>query len=181
MLALTDFDELKSLLGLERDDIEDYPALSAIIASVYAAIETYTGRELEYKVRTEYPQADGTLVALRALPVESIASVTADGIVITADVTARRNDGMQTGRMYSGELVVTYTGGLAANKPQHASTLAALKRAATLQVMHEFQRKDHVGAESVSNEGGFTRWPQLGLLDEVKRMLNPLRHPAGLI
>lgn len=180
MLPLTNFDELRELLHLEKDDIEDYPSLAAVIESVYAAIEIYTGRTLERGDHVEDAHIDGCLVPLRALPVESVESVTLDGADVTSAATIRR-DGLALSGGYAGDVVVTYTGGLSASNPRHRRDIAALRRAATLQVLHEWQRKDHIGAESVSNEGGFTRWPQLGLLDEVKRTLNPLRNPAALI
>lgn len=169
MLPLTDFDELRALLRLQKDDIEDYPDLAAIIRSVYAAMESYTGRAFERMRRTErVMMTGGQIVTLRALPVAAVTSVTFGGTSLAYTV---QSDGLRLGARASGEVAVIYTGG-------YAEAPEDLRRAATLQVLHEYQRKDHIGAESVSNEGGFTRWPQLGLLDEVKRLLAPYVHPA---
>lgn len=181
MLALIDFDEMRAVLNLEKPDLADYPSLEAIVASVYAAIESHTGRTLERASRTEYVDVDGRIVPLKALPVQSVSLVMFDGADMTADLVVSRRDGLRIRYPLTGEVAVTYTGGLSLADVQNASEVAALKRAMTLQVLHEFQRKDHIGAESVSNEGGFTRWPQMGLLDEVKRLLAPIRNPTVMI
>lgn len=173
MLDMTDFDELSAMLGLEKPDLDDYPALAAITYSVTAAIESFTGRDLQRLRRTERVQCDGRIVSLRALPVEEVHGIT-DAAGRSLSWAEIREFDLRLVAEHRGIVEVDYTGGYRAPPP-------ALQRAATLQVLHEFQRKDHIGAESVSNEGGFTRWPQLGLLDEVKRMLAPFVHPARMI
>jgi hypothetical protein len=52
-----------------------------------------------------------------------------------------------------------------------------MNRAALLQVAHEFQRKERIGSDSISTEGGTVTYPQLGLLAEVKKRLNQYIHP----
>jgi len=174
MLELVDFEELRAVLRLQKEDLEDYPDLAAIISSVYAAIESHTWRTLEYSdEHVETIWFDGRIVSLKALPIIDLASVVLDGMEVQS-LAKIRQDGIEFLSPMRGRAEVTYEGGYETAPP-------ALKRAATLQVLHEFQRKDKVGAESVSNEGGFTRWPQMGLLDEVKRLLAPFVHPARLI
>lgn len=174
MLALVKFDELKALLGLEQSSLDAYPDLKLLISSVYAAIESYLGRTLEQNTYTERVPINGSLVPLTAVPVASITSVTtATGYDMTAGASIR-HDGVALSGFVKGEVEVVYVGGLEETPPP-------LKRAAQLQIQHEWQRKAHVGATSVSNEGGSTFWPELGLLKEVQRMLDPLVHPARLI
>jgi hypothetical protein len=173
MLALAKFDELKTLLGLDKDSFDDYPDLKLLVSSVYSAIEQYLGRTLELGTYTEIVPIHGSLVPLPAVPLSSIGSVvTATGMDLTGGASIRHDGIALSGTIY-GEVQVTYTGGLEAATPP-------LKRAALLQIQHEYQRKDHVGATTVSNEGGSTYWPELGLLKEVKRMLDPMMHPVRL-
>lgn len=174
MLDLVDFEELRAVLRLQKEDLEDYPDLAAIISSVYAAIESHTGRTLEYSAtHAETVWIDGRLVPLKALPVSALTAAVIDGLEMRS-LASIRQDGIEFLAPLRGQVAVTYAGG-------YLFAPDALKRAATLQVLHEYQRKDKIGAESVSNEGGFTRWPQMGLLDEVKRLLAPFVHPARLI
>jgi hypothetical protein len=173
MLALVKFDELKALLGLDRDTLDDYPDLKLIVSSVYAAIESYLGRTLEQDTHTEVVPINGCLVPLMAVPVVSITSATtAFGMDLTSGASIR-HDGIELSGRVRGEIQVTYVGGL-------EEVPVGMRRAAILQIQHEYQRKDHVGATNVSNEGGSTFWPELGLLKEVKRMLDPFVHPARL-
>jgi hypothetical protein len=173
MLALVKFDELKALLGLDKASLDDYPDLKLIVSSVYAAIESYLGRTLEQDTYTEVVPINGSLIPLMAVPLVSVSAVImASGFDMTSS-SSIRHDGIELLGSIKGEVQVTYVGGL-------EDAPAGIKRAATLQIQHEYQRKDHIGATNVSNEGGSTFWPELGLLKEVKRMLDPFVHPARL-
>lgn len=174
MLDLAPFAALKEALGLAKDDPEEYPQLAVIKASVYAALESYCGRSFESDERDETHYLSGErTIPVRALPVTAIASVVVAGTDYTADCEDAA-DGIRLPCIMSGKAVVTYEGGL-------EDVPAALSRAALLQTVHEFQRKDAMGASNVSTEGGSVSWPELGLLKEVKRMLDSYTHPAKLI
>ncbi|MDY0071822.1 MAG: hypothetical protein RBR77_04150 [Thauera sp.] len=169
MLPLIDFDEMAAIMGLEKTDISDYPALEALQRSVYAALEEHTGRTFERGEYSESVYVDGHIVSLPALPVVSVKTVqSAAGVDLPFEIMP---DGIRLRGWHRGYVSVTYTGGFD-RAPEN------LRRAALLQTMHEFQRKDHIGAESVSTDGGFARWPQLKLLDEVKACVSRLVHPA---
>jgi len=71
-------------------------------------------------------------------------------------------------------MVVVYTGGI-------TEATNSMNRAALLQTAYEFQAKDHIGASSVSAEGGSVQRPELGLLKEVKRILSKDKHPLMVI
>lgn len=173
MLKLVKFEELASLLDLQKPSIDSYPALQLILTSVYSAIESFCGRNLESAEYTEQVYVSGRLVPVRALPIASVSSCTdEDGVNYAADVRIRPHY-IQLPVTYHGNVIVTYVGGM-------ADAPADLRRAALLQVAHEWQRKDTVGATFVSTDGGSTTWPQLGLLDEVKRLLSPYVHPERI-
>lgn len=174
MLTLVKFESLKSLLDLTKASIDDYPALKEIQKSVYYAFESYLGRYLERDTYTHQAVASGKLLPLMALPVVSVSScVLSSGIDLTSDVIIRP-DGLELPYRVSSSVETTYIGGF-------EEVPGELTRAATLQILHEYQRKEHIGATSVSNEGGSIQWPELGLLKEVKRILDPYVHPARLI
>lgn len=174
MLDLAPFADLKPVLGLTKDEIEEYPQLAVIKTSVYAAFESYCGCEFESDEREETNHLSGErVIPVRALPVTSIVSVVVAGTDYTADCEEAA-DGIRLPCVMSGKAVVTYEGGL-------EDVPADLARAALLQTVHEFQRKDTMGATNVSTEGGSTSWPELGLLKEVKRILDRYTHPAKLI
>lgn len=174
MLTLVKFEDLKSMLSLEGASMDDYPSLKLIAESVYAAIETYVGRYLERDVYTETVPIDGKLIPLRALPIASITSIVVDDLVVDVAQCTRRKYDVELPFHASGEATVVYDGGL-------EEATGDLKRAALLQTLHEWARRDTIGATNVSTEGGMTSWPELGLLKEVRRVLDPLVHTARLI
>lgn len=175
MALLTDFATLKQVLDLEKTEA-DYPQLTFVMNSVDAAIQSYLLRELEAAeyVEKKYLAEDQRMTALKALPVESVESViNSDDETIDPSLYKIMPYGLLFKTRIDGYLTVTYTGG---EDEIHRD----IKRAAELQAAYEYQNIDHIGAESVSNEGGSVQRPALGLLKEVKRMLNSHVHPMGV-
>jgi len=178
-IELVSYADLKSLLDLEDAAITDYPALDVLRGSVTSAFEAYTGRLLEPIARTKsiyVGQQSTAMIRLDAIPISSVASLT---VTIAGDAeTYTENDDYEIAeyglRLYSGVknavVAITYTGGI-------TTVPDTMNRAALLQIAYEFQSKDQIGAESVSTEGGAVQRPALGLLKEVKRLLNPSFHP----
>jgi hypothetical protein len=178
-IELVSFADLKNLLDLEDAAITDYPALNALRTSVTSAIEEYLGRYLESKARTEaiyLPSIATQMILLEAIPVSSVSSLT---VTISTDTeTYTENDDFEitgygvrlVGAVSNAKVDITYTGGI-------STVPDALARAALIQTAYEFQNKEHIGAESVSNEGGSVSRPALQLLPEVKRMLFRYKHP----
>lgn len=178
-IELVSYSDLQDLLDLEGTVITDYPSLSVIRESVTFAIEEYLGRQLESKSRTDTLYVENlptSMIYLPAIPVSSVTSL----VVTWSDDTetyTEHNDYEITGyglKFYSGvsnvSIAITYTGGI-------STVPDAIERAALLQTAYEFQAKDQIGAESVTTEGGYVSRPALGLLPEVKRMLNRYKHP----
>jgi hypothetical protein len=174
MLALVKFSDLKWMLSLEGESIDTYPSLKVLQDSVYAAIESYTGRFLERDTYTEEVQMNGRLLPLRALPIVALTSITHDGAVVDVAGCTRDSFGVSLPYPARGLISAVYTGGL-------EEAPIEIRRAALLQTLHEWQRRDNIGATNVSTEGGMTTWPELTLLKEVRRMLDPFVHTGRMI
>lgn len=174
MLQLVKFSDLSSLLDLKKESLDDYPALKLLISSVYSAIESYTGRWLEAATYTELIQIDGKLINLSALPITSITSVDIDDeeVDVTTIKIGKYDIALPLNK--SGLAKVVYVGG-------YEDPTAELTRAALLQIAHEYQRKDQIGATLSTTDGGSVTWPELTLLTEVKRILGPYVNPNRLI
>jgi len=177
-IELVSYANLKNLLDLEESAITDYPALNVLRDSVTAAFEAYTGRLFESKERTDtlYIDTATQMIKLDAIPISSVGSLTVT-ISETTETYTEHDDYEITGyglRLLSSvencSIAITYTGGI-------STVPDTLARAALLQVAYEFQSKDQIGSESVSTEGGTITRPPLGLLKEVKRLLDQNMHP----
>lgn len=177
-IELVSYADLKNLLELDQAAISDYPALNVLRDSVTSAFEVYTGRLFTSEARTKtiYIDSPTQMLSLEGIPVASVSSLTVT--VSETTETYTEHDDYEI-RAYGLKLLssvqdctvaITYTGGLSA-------TTDSLSRAALLQVAYEFQAKDQIGADSVSTEGGTISRPALGLLKEVKRLLNLSMHP----
>jgi len=176
-IELVTYEALADFMGLEDYDLSAYPALDVVRDSVVAALESYMGRELENRQRTETIYAYGKpmkMLALKAIPVVTVSEVLVDGYDWTSYATAT-GYGIRLDRaaMYA-QAQVTYTGGFVADGVSIPEDIA---RAALIQTAYELQSKDNVGASSVSTEGGTVQRPAIGLLSEVKRLLNNHKHP----
>lgn len=170
-LTLVSTDKLISLLHLEND-IDSYPALLVLIDSVHAKFESHTRRKfsLDDYIETTRQRSSTAMVGLNALPVDVVNSVTVDGIA-TSDYEIT-DYGIEFRRKLKGWIVVDYSGGI-------EEAAGDLERAALLQISYEYQNHDHMGAESVSNEGGSVQRPALGLLKEVSSLLKSYKHPLN--
>ncbi|MFH2095496.1 MAG: hypothetical protein ABIJ16_07320 [Bacteroidota bacterium] len=178
-IELVTYASLKALLDLESALITDYPALNIIRPSVTSAIEEYLDRSLEPIERTETIYIGSfktSMLRLPAIPITSIASVT---VTIGEDSeTYDEHDEYEITEyglkllvsLSNAKVVVVYTGGVTVVPD-------AIARAALLQTAYEFQSKDHIGADNVSTEGGSVSRPAIGLLKEVRRMLDKFKHP----
>ncbi|RLI66164.1 MAG: hypothetical protein DRO88_02540 [Promethearchaeia archaeon] len=179
-VELVSFSELKNVLGLEGDTIDEYPALAIIREGVTSAIEEFIGRELTQKEREETIYVGKTftsMIYLKALPVHSVSSIIIDswGEEITlsdSDFQIVKYGVELLSSINRSKVKVTYTGGLI-----DEDVSARLNRAALLQTIYEFQTKEHIGATSVYTDGGSVSTPELGLLKEIQRMLTSEIHP----
>lgn len=182
-IELVSYAALKSLLGLEEALISAYPGLSLIQESVVTAIESYIGRDLEagdYGM-SQFINSPTVQLKLDALPIESVASVTitqdGDDETLTSDDYMIMDYGLS---LYTPvgdcKVTVSYSGGY-----ESEDVPAQIKRAALLQTAYEFQGKDQIGASSVSTDGGSVQRPALGLLKEVRRLLDRYKHPLSWV
>jgi hypothetical protein len=178
-IELVPYEDLKNLLGLEETSISSYPALELLQGSVLAAIESYVGRVLTDDTYTDIVyvgNAPTTMIHLKSLPITSVSSVVSS--CLGSDETLTENSDFvidQFGirllyRVRLVKLTIVYSGGL-------EETNDLFKRAALMQISYEYQGKEQIGASYTSNEGGSVTRPELGLLKEVKRILNSEKHP----
>jgi hypothetical protein len=181
MLELVEYSDLKAYLGFEEASIALVPDLQLIRESVYYAIESYLNRVLENQTATEYHythQNGGNFIPLKLLPIVSIASVT-ENIAGTDTVLTEWNDYEQAeqgivlkrNNIVSGKYSINYTGGYSQEEIP-----SAIKRAALLQTINEYEAKDNIGGTDIQNEGGIIKKKPIGLLAEVKRLLTPYKH-----
>ena len=178
-IELVTFAELKTLLDLDGETIAEYPALALLQTSVLSAIESYIGRALTSEARTKVVYIGGTptaIIPLSGIPVASVSSVTASSQGSDSDFEENIDyiiDSFGIRLLHKikiTKLTIVYTGGL-------TETTGNLKRAALMQTAYEYQGKEQIGASYTSNEGGSVTRPELGLLKEVKRVLNSEKHP----
>lgn len=167
---IVEFDDVRALLGLEKSQ-DKYPELAVILEQVSAALENHCQRIFEFDEFTETGYLDGQDIPLRALPLASVKSVTIDGKSQVLNWRARGDRVSFWGHL-EGAYKVVYKGGF-------DEIPADVKRAAVLQVCHEYQRKDQIGATAVNTDGGSVQCSgQIGLLKEVIRLLAPYRNYA---
>jgi len=178
-IELVTFAELKTLLDLDGTTIAEYPALALLQTSVLSAIESYIGRELTSESRTKTLYIGGTptsIIPLAGIPIASVASVTASFQGSDSDFEENSDYVIDSfgirllHKVQITKLTIVYTGGL-------SETTGNLKRAALMQTAYEYQGKEQIGASYTSNEGGSVTRPELGLLKEVKRILDSEKHP----
>ncbi len=178
-IELVTFAELKTLLDLDGTTIAEYPALALLQSSVLSAIESYIGRLLTSEERTEIIYVGNNpsdMISLPGIPITTVSSVTVS--IYGDDETLSENsdfviDEFGIRMLYKfrlAKITIIYTGGL-------SETNGILKRAALMQTAYEWQGKEQIGASYTSNEGGSVTRPELGLLKEVKRLLNSEIHP----
>ena len=170
-MDIVTFADLKALLDLEKTTIAEYPALELIAELVQPSFEEYLGVKFDEERYTEerYIEKPTKLISLKALPVKSITTITFEDVALTGyTITAW---GLHlAAKVGNGVLEITYSGGI-------PEVHEWLRRAATLQVAYEYQTKEHIGSDYVATEGGTVGRPALQLLNDVKRILDPHRHP----
>lgn len=164
---------IKSILHLGISDYSEDLALQFLALRVDHGINEYCKRDFTYGQTEEIYTVHGPIICVLRLPIESIESVSIDGESLTTDQYKIISKGivLKTKEYTIGSSVVdiTYTGGF-----QTLPTVIDV--AATLQLAHEYQRHGHIGASSVSNDGGSVNYPELSLLKEVKNMLSRFRN-----
>lgn len=177
-MALVRFSKIRDLIDLEAPvssegeaTLDDFPQLAVLLDSVKASIESYVGRYIEQDSYTESGWIDNNEIPLRALPVKKIKSLTLDGEPVDSTKIRLTRSGISLPSNVPRETLfsVKYQGGF-------DEIPADIERAALLQVIYEYNRLPHIGATSVSNDGGSVQTPELGLLREVRTLLNKYRN-----
>lgn len=181
-MIFLDFNDVKTLLELEKAE-SNYPVIGVIEESVIAAIENHVRRKLIYAnyVDKEIIEEGSRIHALKAYPIKLINYVKIDGESITD--YRQLTQAIDLRQPYSQcEIEVSYYGGYkkitdTGNEFTTVQNLdSEIYRAIFLQTIFEYQSRDYIGANTVTNEGGSVSKPGLKLLDEVVRILKNHRH-----
>lgn len=168
---IVEFDDVKVLLDLQKGGSDKYPELDVILEQVSAAIENHCQRFFLLDEYTETDFFDSREIPLKALPISSVKSVSIDGKSQILNWRIR-GDRIALRDHSEGTYKIVYKGGF-------DELPLDVKRAAVLQVCHEFQRKDQIGSTAVTTDGGTVQYSgQLALLKEVVRLLAPYRNYA---
>jgi hypothetical protein len=183
-MIFLDFDEIKNVLELSKTEA-DYPNITLFEKIVVSGIENHLQRILTYANRAEkyHGLSNTTKYALKSYPIDVINSVTIDDVAIDL---YDQNDPFSIdlySAIPSNEIVsIDYDGGykkitdIGAEFDNIEALPDDIYRAIFLQTIYEYQNRDHIGADVVSNEGGSISRPGLQLLNEVKRLLRNHRH-----
>jgi len=180
-LELVSYADLKNLLDLEDAEITDYPALNVINDTMIPAFEEHLGRKLNSESRTEVVWTNNskkTMLMLPAIPITTMTSVTVS--ILGEDESLTENTHYYVTEygiklftsVKNAKITIVYVGGISAVAEE-----LNLNRAALYQISYEWQNKEWIGSESVTTEGGSVQRPELQLLKETKRMLQPSIHP----
>lgn len=181
MVDLLSFDQLKTMLNLEGNSIDDYPQIRIMQDCAAAAIENFLGRKIAcgcgiYRERFDLPFALTRMVFLNVLPVHCVNKLVhveeeeeeeIDKYSITPyGVALKQPKG-------GGYLIVDYLGG-SNTISEDISNAAAL-----LQTISNVKRKDFMGTPvSIDHPLGVsTTIPEIELTSEVKRLLHRHQHP----
>lgn len=170
-MKILNFDDLKAILKIDKTE-ENYPDLIILESSVIAAIENYLGRYIKQgdfvETVTVPPSGD---IPLKALPVIGIDNITISEAILLPYEYKIKFFGVTIGFVSEDSTAeISYTGGF-------EKVPDSLYRAILMQTIYEYQNSANIGATSVSTEGGTIQRPELGLLAEVKRLINLYIHP----
>lgn len=193
MPTLHTLDEAKALLGgFEDDDTAQDDVLLLLQTMIYSRLEVETGRKFEDLGETvvTFKRPDSVYLPLPALPVFE-AAVTlieyTDGAATETELVENKDFYVTTHGVTLDHVVsnadyeVTYTGGFEADTadvlilPQDA---VGLKRAALLQLIHEYNTRQKPGVETIETALGSITSGGLVLLKEVVSLCKFYRHPA---
>ena len=171
-MALFRFEAIRDLIDLEGPvskegpaELSDFPQIALLMDSVQASIESFCGRVFELESYTETGFIDGLELYLPALPIKKIKSFEVDGVSVDISQLKITRSGVRIPNFaLDAQWKLKYQGGF-------DDIPADIQRAALLQTVYEYNRLPNVGATSVSTDGGSTRTPELGLLQEVKNLL----------
>lgn len=186
---LVRFAVLKDVLTLSAAAYTNYPSFSQLHEALKGRFEEFLGRGLENTSRTETVTlglVPTRLVPLRGVPVGTVSSVTVATVNGTAtlgtgDYRIIPGYGLRLAQEWSeADITVAYTGGAITSSSYPQGTYAALERAGLMQLIHDNDQREHMGATSVTTEGGTVTRPELGLLREVRETLQFFRHPSRI-
>ena len=170
-IALADFDKIVSLTGLKKTE-SDYPAIEVIQLMVCTSFENYTRRLFEVVKRVEVITLCGgeRMIPLKGIPIKTVSFVRVDSVETEEYKLMPYGILLTTPPANDFYVEVEYKGG-------YSSIPEDIANAALLQVVFDWQQKESIGVKSVSTSGGTTSKDSVGMLYQVKDILNNHVHP----
>ena len=172
MTTIVDFDDLKSVLDLEKTSFDDYPDLELIADRVHADLESYVGRKLNTvgrKTESGFILDGAKKIDLTNLPVTEILSVEIDGNLLTSSNYKIGPYGIILLGAYDDNYTVTTKGGFKTIPDQ-------VYNAELTQIVYEYQNINNLAVKTFSNDAGSTTTPGFVILTHVMEMLQPYLH-----
>jgi hypothetical protein len=149
---------------------DDFPEIKIMVNELQYAFEEFCYRKIatvDLIKETFYITNGDSFLALDALPIKKVNEVKIDGKILSPSVIKTSGGGIYIPKNNTNQdqrVDVKYFGGFEEMPP-------AILRAARIQMIYEYERRNYLGAQSVSSEGTTVSYPEFGLLKEVKRLL----------
>jgi hypothetical protein len=190
MLYIRTIDEIRAMLGIA--DTRDDGAIVLWAEGLQGRFDDHCRRVLlREAAAVELHQGGSAMLYLLHYPVETVHSITIDGVAISVPERVDRMRGRISGGLHGwdeGEIALTVTGGLIQADGTRAplapaGEVMALKRAFDLQLNYEWRNRKTLGIAQVSQQGASMQAPAMitlalagmTLLAEVESTLQPLR------
>ena len=187
--------DAKELLdGYTNDNTTDDNLLTLLQGLIYNRLEAETGRLLESQERVKvFRRPTYTYLPLEGVPIATVAVLRTvyDGEGVPTALALTNNYHYyvnnhcviltDSGINSNADYTITYTGGFTADSSDLLVLPAGaegFRRAALLQLVHEFNTRQKPGAEVIDTTIGSVTNGGLVLLKEVKAICKFLRHPA---
>lgn len=162
--------DVKEWLGLKTQDAD--PVLARLITATSAHIESWLSRPIATKTVTEkYSGNGGSAMQLRGYPIQSVSSVTVDGLACTAfhfDEANLVRDDYGVFTRGQANVVVTYTAGYAAIPEEIAQCAVEL-------VALRFKERDRIGLTTQALAQGNTSYAREEFPPHIKSLLQQWR------
>lgn len=165
--------------------------VSQLITSVSYLVQQYLDRQVQSGSQTQYFDVDDgdQVFQLNAYPVSAVASVYYDYQQAWATATLLQSttyasplydptgrmifySPFQPGRKLFNALKVSYTGGMAADTTSFVTAYPDVTQAVELQVAFLYQRRNDLGVQSISGDGGSVSMAPMELLPMVRTILD---------
>lgn len=199
-MLLSSRSRVKLLASIGTTEAGQDALIDRLLELASMQVEAFIDREVQSGTKTEYLDVEYgvTLYRLRAWPVTAITSVhyDPDRTYGSSSLLQAADYGMLGGPVrnrgllqllftpdadWPSGLKVVYTGGMAADTTAFISAFPEIAGAVDLQVVHYLTRKDELGLQSASGQGGSVQlFEGQELIPVVARILRRYRRAIGV-